>query len=408
MSAPLLSAPALAADSRGISFLIVDLRGGATLASERPDIADRPILPGSVMKIAAIAAAMESGTIDERTRIVCSRSVVVDGHRLTCTHPDLHRALTPAEALTHSCDVYVATVAARLPRAAFDRALAGLGLPPSSVAASVQASALGLEGSRVPARRLMNAVVRIASQTTPLPWKPSTLDVLRLGLRNAAHDGTAEALGAAGIDALAKTGTVDAGGVSQGLVVGVTPSSNPTMGFTLIASGGAGRDAASLIAARLRSVSTSDAAAGRRRVDSSPSPGAAAGAEQRNGEVKPTPGSSPKGAVIRIGVAQPKGGYVVKAVPLDEYVAGVVSAEAASGSGAAALDAMAIAIRTYTLANRQRHAADGFDLCDLTHCQVLRTANRASRDAAVRTAGRYLSDRGLPANIFYTGSCGGF
>ncbi|MEQ1912461.1 MAG: SpoIID/LytB domain-containing protein, partial [Vicinamibacterales bacterium] len=33
---------------------------------------------------------------------------------------------------------------------------------------------------------------------------------------------------------------------------------------------------------------------------------------------------------------------------------------------------------------------------------------RASRDAAVRTAGRYLSDRGLPANIFYTGSCGGF
>ncbi len=408
VSAPLMSAPAHAADSRGISFLIVDLRTGATLASERPDIADRPILPGSVMKIAAIAAAMESGTIDERTRIVCTRSVVVDGHRLTCTHPDLHRALTPAEALTHSCDVYVATIAARLPRAAFDRALAGLGLPPSSAAASEQASALGLEGSRVPARALMNAVVRIANQTSLLPWKPATLDVVRLGLRNAAHDGTASALGAAGIDALAKTGTVDAGGVSQGLVVGVTPSSNPTMGFALIASGGAGRDAASLIAPRLRSVSTTDAAAGRRSSGSSPSPGAATGQGQRVDAVKPTPASVTKGEVIRIGVAQPKGGYVVKTMSLDDYVAGVVTAEAASVSGPAALDAMAIAVRTYTLANRERHAADGFDLCDLTHCQVFRAANRASRDASVRTAGRYLSDRGAPAHIFYTGSCGGF
>ena len=392
VSAP-ISAPAHAADSRGISFLIVDLRSGATLASEQPDIADRPILPGSVMKIAAIAAAMESGTIDGRTRIVCTRSVVVDGHRLTCTHPDLHRPLTPAEALTHSCNVYVATMAARLPRAAFDRALAGLGLPPSSAAASVQASALGLEGTRVPARGLMNAVARIANQTSPLPWKPTTLDVVRLGLRNAAHDGTAAALGAAGIDALAKTGTVDAGGVSQGLVVGVTPSSNPTMGFALIASGGAGRDAASLIASRLRSVST---------------PGASKAQAGHEDVQKGPPRTAASREVIRIGVAQPKGGYVVKEMLLDEYVAGVVSAEAAYLSGPAALDAMAIAVRTYTLANRTRHAADGFDLCDLTHCQVFRTANSASRAASARTAGRYLSDRGAPAHIFYTASCGGF
>ena len=407
VSAPLMSTPAHAADSRGISFLIVDLRSGATLASERPDIADRPILPGSVMKIAAIAAAMESGTIDERTRIVCTRSVVVDGHRLTCMHPDLHRALTPAEALTYSCDVYVATIAARLPRAAFDRALAGLGLPPSSAAASVQASALGVEGSRVAARGLMNAVARIASQTSSPPWKPATLDVVRLGLKNAAHHGTAAALGAAGIDALAKTGTVDAGGVSQGLVVGVTPSNNPTLAFALIASGGGGRDAASLIAPRLRSVSTSDAAARRGRLDASAS-GAAANQVRPLDAGTITPARSPKGEVIRIGVAQPKGGYVVKTMSLDEYVAGVVSAEAASASGPAALDAMAIAVRTYTLANRERHAADGFDLCDLTHCQVFRAANQASRDASVRTAGRYLSDRGVPAHIFYTASCGGF
>ena len=190
-----------AADSRGIAYVIVDLQSGATLASAQPEITERPILPGSVMKVAAIAAALESGVIDDRTRIVCSRSIVVDGHTLTCTHPDLHRAMTASEALTHSCNVYVATVTARLPRAALDRSLAALGLPPSSASASVRASALGLEGTKVPARTLMNAVARVANRTSPLPWKPGTLDVIREGLHGAAHHGTAAALGAAGIDA---------------------------------------------------------------------------------------------------------------------------------------------------------------------------------------------------------------
>ena len=38
----------------------------------------------------------------------------------------------------------------------------------------------------------------------------------------------------------------------------------------------------------------------------------------------------------------------------------------------AMLDVQAIVSRTYALANLRRHAADGFDLCDTTHCQVYR------------------------------------
>lgn len=371
-------ASALGAEPPGVASLIVNLRSGATLASERPDVVERPILPGSVMKLAAVAAALEAGTITSRTRILCTRSVVVDGHRLTCTHPDLHRPLTPEEALTHSCNVFVATLAARLSRASFDRALAGLGLPPSSPAASVQASALGIEGTRMPVRALIAAIARVANTASPPAWTPATLAVVRGGLRNAAKQGTAAALGAAGIDALAKTGTVDGGGVSQGLVVGVTPPANPTTGFALIVSGGGGADAASLMATRLRQI---------------PAPALAA---------------QGRGTLVRVGVASSSGGYSVRNLTLDEYVAGVVAGEAAAGSPPASLDALAITVRTYTLANLGRHAAAGFDLCDLTHCQVLRSPTSSTRAAAARTSGRYLSDGASPAQVYYTASCGGF
>ena len=106
-----------AAPGPSVASLTFDLKSGATLASEQPDIIGRAVLPGSEMKVAAVAAALEAGTISPRTTIVCTRRVMVDGHQLTCTHPDLHRPLTAAEALTHSCTVYVSGSAALLPRA---------------------------------------------------------------------------------------------------------------------------------------------------------------------------------------------------------------------------------------------------------------------------------------------------
>jgi stage II sporulation protein D len=50
---------------------------------------------------------------------------------------------------------------------------------------------------------------------------------------------------------------------------------------------------------------------------------------------------------------------------------------------------------------------DGFDLCDLTHCQVARPSTAATRDAAARTRGRVLLYQGSPAQVFYSASCGG-
>ena len=69
--------------------------------------------------------------------------------------------------------------------------------------------------------------------------------------------------------------------------------------------------------------------------------------------------------------------------------------------------ALAIVARTYALANAGRHEAEGFDLCDLTHCQVLRASTPASRAAAQRTSGEVLLDGERLAEVFYTASCGG-
>ena len=110
---------------------------------------------------------------------------------------------------------------------------------------------------------------------------------------------------------------------------------------------------------------------------------------------------------LRIGVARAGGGYTVTTVPLEQYVARVLTGEALPDSRPAALEALAITVRTYALANRARHAADGFDLCDETHCQVMRTATPTTERAAAATAGLVLLDHGAPASVYYSASCGG-
>ena len=116
---------------------------------------------------------------------------------------------------------------------------------------------------------------------------------------------------------------------------------------------------------------------------------------------------NPEPRTLRVGFAKPGGGYTVTTLPLETYVARVLAGEAARDSRPAALEALAIAIRTFALANPNRHRADGFEMCDQTHCQVVRTATAATERAAQATSGRLLTRNGAPASVFYTASCGG-
>jgi SpoIID/LytB domain protein len=121
----------------------------------------------------------------------------------------------------------------------------------------------------------------------------------------------------------------------------------------------------------------------------------------------PAQAAAPIGTdLVRIGVLR-NGRYEVVSLPVEVYVARVLAGEAAPESPPASLEALAIAIRTYTATNRGRHGADGFDLCDQTHCQVMRNSTIATERAALATAEQILLYRGSPATVFYSASCGG-
>jgi SpoIID/LytB domain protein len=110
------------------------------------------------------------------------------------------------------------------------------------------------------------------------------------------------------------------------------------------------------------------------------------------------------GRIIAIG--SPNGGRITR-IPLEVYVARVLAGEGEPNAPDAARQALAVAIRTYTLVQMGRHRREGFDLCDTVHCQVLRAANDNSRRAALATAHRVLTVNGAPAEVFYSASCGG-
>jgi stage II sporulation protein D len=347
------------------AFRVIELPSGRTLSAGREDLLSTPVLPGSIIKVATLVAALESGVIGPATRMVCPREVVIDGRRVSCSHPDLRRPMGPAEALAHSCNGYFAAVAGRLRREALDHALAQLGLPPTLPSVPLASAAVGIDGARIPADRLLLAFVRLTTGTQA--FSQETRRVLFDGLRGAAEYGTASAFHDLGISALAKTGTAAMpGGGFEGLLVAVTPAEAPSKAVVVMAPGGAGFDAARIAAELLE----------------------------------------PQDSVVRVGVAR-RGGYDVTSMGLEEYVGRVVSAEAAAGNGLEARKALAITARTFAVRNRGRHAGEGFDLCDLTHCQVVGVRTKAGDEAAAATRGQVLFASGRLADVYYTASCGG-
>jgi len=96
-------------------------------------------------------------------------------------------------------------------------------------------------------------------------------------------------------------------------------------------------------------------------------------------------------------------------MPMEEYIAGVLAGEAGNFKSDEALKAMAVAARTFAMHFGSRHALEGFDFCDTTHCQDLRIAGIDAhlRSIANATAGEILWYDGEPAAAYYAANCGG-
>ena len=93
---------------------------------------------------------------------------------------------------------------------------------------------------------------------------------------------------------------------------------------------------------------------------------------------------------------------------LETAVASVVQAESAPDTPLEALQAQAVATRSYFIADRGRH--HDFDFCDTTHCQFLREPpppqSNASR-ATFATRGQVLAYHDHAVAAMFTRSCGG-
>ena len=101
---------------------------------------------------------------------------------------------------------------------------------------------------------------------------------------------------------------------------------------------------------------------------------------------------------------------VINLTTADEYLRGVIPGEMPTSWHLEALKAQTIAARTFALKNRRRHAADGYDLCSTTHCQVYKDLSAAveSSDAAIEaTFGEVLMYNGALINATFHSDSGG-
>ena len=110
-------------------------------------------------------------------------------------------------------------------------------------------------------------------------------------------------------------------------------------------------------------------------------------------------------ATVRVAV---RGTGVVE-MPLERYVAAVLAGEGGVLQSEAALQALAVAARTYAVRLKGRHASEGYDFCDTTHCQRIEPNGITPRleSMAAESAGELLWFQGKPAFTPYSQDCGG-
>jgi len=101
---------------------------------------------------------------------------------------------------------------------------------------------------------------------------------------------------------------------------------------------------------------------------------------------------------------------LINSVPFESYVAGTVQWESGFNHHDIFYQVQAIIIRTYALRNINRHAHEGFHLCDRVHCQayygkvtenyIISAVDRSRGEVIVDNTGRLL-------NTVYHANCGG-
>ncbi|HHV72515.1 MAG TPA: SpoIID/LytB domain-containing protein, partial [Clostridia bacterium] len=101
---------------------------------------------------------------------------------------------------------------------------------------------------------------------------------------------------------------------------------------------------------------------------------------------------------------------VVNELPIEDYLCGVLPQEMLAWFPEEALKAQAVASRTYTYSNLNKHKNNNYNLCATTHCQVYGGAgveDSRTNNAVYSTRGEVLTYNGTLISAFYHASSGG-
>ncbi|HKO60279.1 MAG TPA: SpoIID/LytB domain-containing protein [Pyrinomonadaceae bacterium] len=430
-------ATAALSDTHG-TIVVIDPQTGRIRAVVNPEIAfGESLPPGSTIKPFTMIAAMNSGVVQQDSTTLCREEYSHDTFHTVCSHPRDLGPLNPTDALAYSCNYYFGKVGERLSEPAFAATLAQFGFGKKTGVnfhgeaggklvrgAWRSQNAIGeTENFYATPIQLLNAYSALVNGgrlfvpqvTSPESFQPRLQTELPIdneqrmllvkGMRGAVRYGTAETASLYSLPnyIFGKTGTATQinGFRTQGWFVGFASDlGDDAPADTAVEP----KNIRLGVLVFLHKAHGSDAGKVARRVFEEFS--RASNVERP--EIKPA-----------VAVGQPSGSIRVRSVkenvtrtmPLENYILGVVAAEGSTENESAALQALAIASRTYALSNIGRHSSEGYDLCSTTHCQRFEASTDIAphlREAVYSTAGETVRDsRRQLADAYFSASCGG-
>lgn len=430
------------------TVVVMDPQTGRLLAVVNPRVAfNEAYAPGSAIKPFTALAALRRKLIDERTRKLCRTRYAYKELAISCPHQKTEVSFNLAHALAYSCNYFFGKVGERLETNAFDETLREFGFG-ARTGASEEEEAAGrlpqgewrvsyaigeseqlavtpvqlitayaalVNGGRLFAPRQIAPGDFQMTERARLTIAPEHRAQILEGMRGAVRFGTASS---AGLDRLpfevfGKTGTSTMANDyrSQGWFVSFAgergagrevPPESVRLAVLVFLKRARGADCARVARSVFEEYAKRDG-------------GVVAKDENLAGEQGSRTSAPLSGVPIRVHLT---GKNITRDLPLEEYVLGVVAAEGSVESELEALKALSVAARTYALKNLRRHAEEGYDFCDTTHCQryLLTVADdrnharfkNAFRRAVTETAGEAVRDEGgRVADAYFHAACGG-
>jgi stage II sporulation protein D len=409
-------------------ILAIEPQTGRLLAVVNPRLAyEQAFPPGSTIKPFTALTATRSGIIDPEWSVACRQRYRHGDFEIVCSHAPNREPIHLEEALAQSCNYFFATVSERVSPALFRSTLAsfGFGSKTGINAGSESAGTLSTEVWRVEdglgeGSHLLATPIQLLTaysalfnggrlftpqvgRISDLPDRPRLKidsrqrEALVRGCRAAVEHGTSSpaGLGSLPVFVFGKTGTSTAsnGFTRNGWFVAfaadplAAPAPTPDslrLGVLVFLKRAKGIDAAMVARDFLQRCTA--------KADNVHAVNQAA---------------APAQPVLRVRLSREGR---TESVPLEDYVARVLSLESASEDELEALKAQAIVSRTYALRNLGRHGNEGYDLCSLTHCQQYSEseATEIQHRAVVETSGQVLvDDSGRLADVYFHAACGG-